>query len=140
MKYFFFLSLHLCASALIFSGCVPAATPPQLQHTPGAYVRVDGRMYDAGVFRAAYPSGWRIVKSSIAAAPMQVVFVSPDDAMTITLSETPLPEPASSPGILTRTEPISLPDGTVIYVRGRYPAEREAAFNRAWERVTGSMN
>src|SRR5687768_6640877 len=88
-----FFSLLVAHCSLLLFGCVPAAPPIQLQATPGAFVRVDEHIYDAGAFRVANPPGWRIVKSSIAAAPMQVVFVSPDETMTITVSEIPIADP-----------------------------------------------
>ena len=81
------------ALGLLMSACqplVPATTPPQLQHTPGAFVSLTADSYDAGVFRVRYPEGWRVVKTNIAAAPMAVVFVSPDDTLTIQLSEAAL--------------------------------------------------
>lgn len=74
----------------ILSACaplVPATTPPQLEHTPGAFVVVTHETFDAGEFVVDYPSSWRVVKTSIAAAEhIQIVFVAPDES-TITLTD-----------------------------------------------------
>jgi len=81
IAYFCLLILAACAPL------VPATTPPQLEHTPGAFVVVTDSIFDAGTFVVDYPSSWRVVKSSIAATEtMQVVFVAPDES-TITLTE-----------------------------------------------------
>ncbi len=78
-----FLSLVLGACAPI----VPATTPPQLEHTPGAFVVVTDETFDAGTFRVDYPQSWRVVKTSIASTPLiQVVFVTPDES-SITLTQ-----------------------------------------------------
>ncbi len=78
-----FLSLVIGACAPI----VPATTPPQLEHTPGAFVIVTNETFDAGVFRVDYPQSWRVVKTSIASTPLiQVVFVTPDES-SITLTQ-----------------------------------------------------
>jgi len=66
---------------------VPATTPPQLEHTPGAFVVVTDSTFDGGNFIVDYPASWRVVKSSIAEADtIQVVFVASDEN-TITLTE-----------------------------------------------------
>lgn len=66
---------------------VPATTPPQLAHTPGALVIVTDTTFDAGDFVVEYPSTWRVVKSSIAAQEhIQAVFVAPDDS-TVTITQ-----------------------------------------------------
>lgn len=74
---------------ILFGACaplVPATTPPQLDHTPGAYVVVTDSLFDAGDFVVEYPHDWRVVKTSIASAEhLQVVFVAPDQS-TITLT------------------------------------------------------
>lgn len=132
----FLVLVALCAS--VFSGCVPATPPTQLQATPGMFVRVDEHSYDAGVFRVAYPAGWRIVKNSIASAPMQVVFVAPEDTMTITVSEIPIVE-ADTAGMVTRTEEISTANGTIIYLQGHYPTARIAEFEQAWAKIVADL-
>ena len=79
--------LRLIFLSLVLAGCapiVPATTPPQLEHTPGAVVIVTENSFDAGVFQVDYPQSWRVVKTSIAASPLiQVVFVAPDKSAII---------------------------------------------------------
>ena len=82
--------LRIILLSLIIGACapiVPATTPPQLEHTPGAFVVVTNETFDAGVFRVDYPQSWRVVKTSIASTPLiQVVFVTPDES-SITLTQ-----------------------------------------------------
>ncbi len=82
--------LRIIFLSLMIGGCapiVPATTPPQLEHTPGAFVVVTNETFDAGVFRVDYPHSWRVVKTSIASTPLiQVVFVTPDES-SITLTQ-----------------------------------------------------
>lgn len=104
---------------LLLAACipvVPATEPPQLQDTPGAYIVITGEQFDAGSFVVTYPPGWRVVKASIAAEPVRVVFISPDDALIFTFSEAPL----QGDGVLTQ----QLEDGTVVHARIESPAER----------------
>jgi hypothetical protein len=128
----------------IMAACVPqipATTPPQLQHTPGAFVVVDERIYDAGVFRVAYPSGWRIVKSSIAAAPMEVVFVSPDDAIRLELYVSGaciILEGTLEPHLTDAYASVPIAAG-LLCLYGRAPIEREAEFRQIFEQVRDSV-
>lgn len=82
--------LRIVIFSLLIGACVPiipATTPPQLKHTPGAFVVVTDGTFDAGVFRVDYPQSWRVVKTSIASTAMiQVVFVAPDE-QSITLTQ-----------------------------------------------------
>ncbi len=84
------MRIQLLIALLVLGACaplVPATTPPQLEHTPGAFVIVTDSTFDAGRFIVDYPSSWRVVKSSIAEAEfVQVVFVAPDES-TVTLTE-----------------------------------------------------
>ena len=77
--------------AVLLNACaplVPATAPPQLQHTPGAFVIVTDTRFDAGLFQVDYPKSWRVVKTSIAAAHhLQIVFAAPDGS-AITLTQT----------------------------------------------------
>jgi len=88
---------------LLLSACgslVPATTPPQLEHTPGIPITITDERIITPDFTVDYPDGWRVVKTSIAGAPLEFVFASPDDEMVITLStmgcagesSTPVPE------------------------------------------------
>ncbi|MEM9951903.1 MAG: hypothetical protein AAF846_09900 [Chloroflexota bacterium] len=63
---------------------IPATTPPQLQHTPGAPLTITDNQIDADWFRLTYPDGWRVV-TNIAIEPVALVLVSPDDALVIRL-------------------------------------------------------
>ncbi len=134
---------HSLCLLLLVVGCgplVPATQPPQLAHTPGAFVVVDAETFDAGVFRVAYPQGWRIVKSSTATAPMTVVFASSrtaqdadDMPLQIWLSTAPLNLPLKNPNDLKRRAEVTLHSGQVVYAAGVAPAdgpvpELEAAF------------
>ena len=66
-------TLAACASL------VPATAPPQIKHTPGAYVVVNDGHFDAGYFRLDYPSDWRVAKESPADAEhLRIIFVAPD--------------------------------------------------------------
>jgi hypothetical protein len=134
----YFSSLLWGLVALI-AACVPhipATIPPQLQHTPGAFVVVDERTYDAGVFRVVYPSGWRIVKSSVASAPMEVIFVSPDDAMTLQVyaADCPTAEETPDPAWIDLYRTAAR---ACLY--GHAPAEREAEFMPIFEQVAASI-
>lgn len=75
---------RVLALVLLLGACsplAPATTPAQLQHTPGPYFTITESQFDAGRFRLAYPSTWRVVLLSPANAPLaQVVFVAPDQS------------------------------------------------------------
>jgi hypothetical protein len=135
MRYFLMITL------LMLTACaplVPATTPPQLVDTPGAFVTITDEFYDAGIFRVHYPQSWRTVKISIAAEPMRVVFVSPDDSMLITLSEVPLPEPEIPPDTVIVNETVPS-ENVTIYAQGQAPAILEADFRPIFERVLASL-
>jgi hypothetical protein len=119
---------------------VPATTPPQLEHTPGAFVSVTDDSYDAGVFRVRYPEGWRVVKTSIAGAPMEVVFVSPDEEMTIRLSEAAFDAPEPDDERFTRYEQRTLNNtaGITLYARAESPLSRRDELQTLFQRVVQS--
>ncbi len=72
--------LVLFASAC--SSLAPAKTPPQIQHTPGAFVTISGNYFDAGIFQLQYPANWRVVKLSTADANyLKIAFVAPDQSI-----------------------------------------------------------
>lgn len=86
---------RLCLALLLLAcGClphIPATVPPQLSHTPGAFVRLSESHFDAGSFRLDYPPAWRIIKTSTAAAAqLEVVFAAPSGS-TITLTQVAAP-------------------------------------------------
>lgn len=80
---------------MMVSGCVPAITPAPLAHTPGAPVVVTENRYNAGVFSAMYPDGWRVITSPAGAMP-SVIFASPDGCALIVLGVEPVDVPAPS--------------------------------------------
>ena len=130
--------------ALRIAGCtplIPATTPPQLEHTPGAFVTVDDELFDAGSFRVDYPDGWRIVKSSIASAPLEVVFASPGNSMTIHIIEgdTLFPEATPDPTIYERWEWLNLTSNLTLTVIGESPIEAQAEFDALFDRVIASI-
>lgn len=126
---------------LALSACqplVPARTPPQLQQTPGAFVSLTADTYDAGVFRVRYPEGWRVVKTNIAAAPMSVVFVSPDETLTIQLSEAPL-DPPDTDASRTFTRSVQQPlNGMTLYAYAEAPLSRRDDLQQLLQRVLES--
>ena len=66
---------------------IPATAPPQLAHTPGAWIVIADSRVDTGVFRFDYPRSWRIVRESAAAsATIQIVAVAPDGG-AVTLAQ-----------------------------------------------------
>ena len=117
--------LRLILFAMLLGGCapiVPATAPPQLEHTPGAFVAVTDNFFDAGLFRVDYPKSWRVVKTSIAAADhLQVVFAAPDSS-AVTLTQ------ADAAGDDTSGERfVVLDNGVILQVRIQ-PADDGAAF------------
>lgn len=125
-------------SGFIMGACsplVPATTPPQLDHTPGAFVIVTEDTFDGGIFRVDYPSSWRIVKTSIAGAEnLQVVFVSPDDhAITLTQVD-------SVSAMTNENEQfITLDNGVVIQVIVAVSEENILLFEEQANRLIGSV-
>src|SRR5687768_2462994 len=120
--------------ALWLTACtplIPATTPPQLEYTPGAFVTVDDDRFDAGIFRVDYPDGWRIVKSSVAAAPLEVVFASPDNSMTLQIveGEVPFPESIPDPAIYEHWEWIDVSSNLIVTVIGKAPIETKDEFD-----------
>jgi hypothetical protein len=84
-----FLSLSfLFIPLLACSSIVPANEPLQLNATAGVPIIITDEMVDAGLFTLDYPDGWRVVKLSIAGAPIHFVFSSPDETMRIDLEQT----------------------------------------------------
>lgn len=72
--------LLLFASAC--SSLAPAKTPPQIQHTPGAFVIISRNYFDAGNFQLEYPANWRVVKLSTAdSKSLKIAFVAPDQSI-----------------------------------------------------------
>ena len=120
---------------------IPATTPPQLEYTPGAFVTVDDDHFDAGIFRVDYPDGWRIVKTSVATAPLEVVFASPDNSMTIRIIEgdIPIPDSTSDQAIYERQEQFGLSANVTLTVIGQAPIESRAELDEIFDTVRASI-
>jgi len=119
---------------------IPATTPPQLEEPPGTFVAVDEDSFDAGAFQVNYPDGWRVVKLSEANAPITATFASPDDEMTITLSELDIPveECTPDPNMYERRESVTNND-LRIYSAGCAPVEQRHAFDEIYDNVLESI-
>lgn len=126
---------------LIVTACaplVPATTPPQLQHTPGAFVIVDEESYDAGTFCVDYPDGWRVVKLNTAGQPAHVVFAAPDDRATLQLSVQPLPAQDDTTARYERRDEIALGQ-TSVFLMGSTQPEHHERFDALYERVRATI-
>lgn len=76
-----FHALVACAPSL------PGALPPHSRDTPGAYVVVSDRAFDAGGFRLEFPPTWLVVKANPADVDlMHIVFAAPDGGI-VSLSQ-----------------------------------------------------
>lgn len=62
------LAIILAANCcVVFAACsplLPAAAPPQLTHTPGAYIEISRGHFKAESFQFDYPPSWRLVKQT----------------------------------------------------------------------------
>lgn len=117
---------------LLLAACVPAQTPPQLQHTAGAPVIITETHYQTGLFSVRYPAGWRVVKADPAGFPVTVVFVSPDNLSTITLTTEPLSGELGPAGYRTDLRAVQLGDLTLNII-GRAPPE-------LWDKFLAMLN
>jgi hypothetical protein len=126
---------------LIGTACtsLPAQTPPQLQQTPGVFIVLDGDTVQTPAYAVDVPTGWKIVKSSIAAEPITLVFAAPDNTMIIHVSENSFPEIETDQALIKRQITIEVPNGPMIYLWGEAQAEFEEAFYAAFERVSESI-
>lgn len=81
--------LFIRPTALVIAACfcavlpactpwLPAAAPPQLSHTPGAYIEIAPGHFQARDFQFNYPSSWRLIKESAAKADaMHIILRAP---------------------------------------------------------------
>ena len=77
-----------CAAAAIFclivAACSPlprASAPPQLRHTPGAYIEIANGHFNAGAFQFDFPATWLVVKQSAANADgLHIILRAPSGA------------------------------------------------------------
>ena len=126
-----------CAALLLLLGAcaplIPATTPPQLQHTPGAFVSITATRFDAGLYRLDYPSAWRVVKSSTADTPLlQIVFVAPDQS-SVTLTQIANIASAEHEGVLT------LDNGIVLAVHIQTAQDDALGFASQAEQLIASI-
>lgn len=127
----------LILAALLLNACgpiVPATTPPQLQHTPGAFVTVTEARFDAGLFQVDYPKSWRVVKTSIAADRLlQVVFAAPQGS-AVTLTQADVPSDDDAPEQFIR-----LDNGIIIRAQIQPAADPDAVFATAAQKLIASI-
>ena len=61
------------------SSLVPATAPPQLQHTPGAYIVISNGHVKTSRYQLEYPMSWQLVKQSASDAEnLQLDLIAPD--------------------------------------------------------------
>jgi len=98
----------LCALAAC-APLIPATAPPQIKNTPGAFVVVTDKTFDAGLFRLDFPRSWSVIITSQAYyGHIQVVFKAPDGGI-VSLRQV---ESAGS----TADEYRILPNGVILRV------------------------
>jgi hypothetical protein len=132
---------QILALLLLLAGCaplVPAQTPPQLEHTPGAFVVIDMQTYDAAAFQVDYPGGWKVVKLNEAGAPDRVAFVAPDESAVIEIAAGVVgaTSPAEGQRLITRETNLQ---GQTIILSGRADNATWAEFQPVFERVVASI-
>ena len=120
----------LFSFAMLLAACgplVPAQVPPQLSEEPGIFVVISDEQVETPAYRLSYPAGWRVVKTSLADAPVELVFVSADEALSIRVSETqPESVPAETGRVRIETE-AELGGARRLYLIGDAPADMEAS-------------
>lgn len=123
---------YLAILILFASACsplAPAKTPPQIQHTPGAFVTVSETRFNAGIFQLDYPAKWRVVKLSTADTDyLKVAFVAPDQS-TVTLTQVENADKSM----------VRLDNGVVIVVEINATAAAVASFFERAERLVKSI-
>ncbi len=122
---------------LLFSGCIPGQTPPQLAFTPGAPAVITDELFTNSAFSVRYPTGWRVVTGA-ADAPPSVTFVAADDVSTITLAAADPGEPERDPAFRVETRQLSL-EGRRVYVIARVPVQDWPRFQPTFERLLASV-
>jgi hypothetical protein len=72
------------------TACSSAGPAPTGAQPPGPALTLSDGWLTTAEYTAWVPSGWRVVQVAPAPAPLEIVLVSPDEAMTITLGQPPL--------------------------------------------------
>ncbi|MFQ3567034.1 MAG: hypothetical protein SNJ59_08535 [Aggregatilineales bacterium] len=124
-------------------GCVPAATPEHLAHTPGPAAIITETMFAGDGFRLRYPAGWRVVTGP-AAFPQAATFIAPGDCTLIHVVRGETAVPPRSPtcaaeDLRTIQRTIVLP-GVTIAIAGSAPAEAWEAFLAYFERLITTIS
>lgn len=141
----FYALLILTLLIVGLSACrslVPATTPPQLDHTPGIPITITEDTIITPDFSLNYPDGWRVVKTSIAGAPLSFAFASPDDAIVITLTSEGcsnpemLPTPDARMTIRDMCVALSM---TTIHLTGEARLEQDIDLLQAMEQIERSL-
>lgn len=70
---------------LLVAGCIPAETPPQLDHTPGPPFVITDATYTTPHYRVTYPPGWRVTTGAAADDP-HVIFIAPGNCALIVIA------------------------------------------------------
>jgi len=129
---------------ILLSGCqslVPATTPPQLSHTPGAPITITDNHIDAGWFSLDYPDGWRVV-TNVAIEPLHLTLVSPDDEMLIYVTDARVacvyPEVTPDPAYYHRDECVGA-RGAELYIWGRPPVEFQDIYAPIFDALVNSV-
>ena len=115
------------------SSLVPATAPPQLQHTPGAYIIISNGHVKTSRYQLEYPKSWQLVKQSASDADnLQLDLIAPDGGR-VTLLE------VDSAGAAERSGVIPLAEDSFVQVIV-YPAdESDAAFASQVEQLVSSI-
>ncbi|MBK9124174.1 MAG: hypothetical protein IPM16_13800 [Chloroflexi bacterium] len=117
----------LLVVALLFAGCAPRESPPQLDFTPGpAYVITEDEVRTAA-YTVTTPREWRVIAGP-AEDPYTFQLVAPEDRALIALSVRPLDPPPTMQDValddlVTRTAQTAGPLGTVYAVLVAAPGE-----------------
>lgn len=130
--------------SMILSACqsiVPATSPPQLNHTPGASLSITDNQIDAGWFTLDYPDGWRVVTNE-SVAEFRLILVSPDDEMIIYIDDArngcAYPESTADASIYTRIDCIG-DDRLQLQISGQVEIEAQAIFDPIFDLVINSI-
>lgn len=78
--------LYLLGFLTACQSLIPASTPPQLEHTPGAPVTITESRIEGEWFALDYPDNWRVI-TNIAIEPLHLIMVSPDDSFLIHIED-----------------------------------------------------